>query len=69
MQIGINKEGAKLSALQSGKIDKNEYLVGEEILSSDQSRMLEQVTFTHSSLGKNLEKQTKTVEGQGEKQI
>ena len=69
MQIGINKEGAKLSALPSGKIDKNEYLVGEEILSSDQSRMLEQVTFTHSSLGKDLEKQTKTVEDQGEKQI
>ena len=31
--------------------------------------MLEQVTFTHSSLGKDLEKQAKTVEDQGEKQI
>ena len=31
--------------------------------------MLEQVTFTHSFLGKDLEKQTKTVEDQGEKQI
>ena len=65
----LTKKMQKILALPSGKIDKNEYLAGEEILSSDQSRMLEQVTFTHSSLGKDLEKQIKTVEDQGEKQI
>ena len=32
----INREEAKISALSSGKIDKYEYLTGEEILKSDQ---------------------------------
>ena len=32
----INGEDAKISALSSGKIDKNEYLTGEEILPSNQ---------------------------------
>ena len=30
--------------------------------------MIEQAKFTYSSLGKTFEKQTKTIEGQGEKQ-
>ena len=34
----INREAAKILAL-SEKIDKNKYLTGEEILSSDQSRI------------------------------
>ena len=33
-QYDINKETAKLSDLSSGKIDKYEYLTGEEILPS-----------------------------------
>ena len=33
----INCEAAKTSALSSGKIDKYEYLTGEEILPSNQS--------------------------------
>ena len=32
----INREAAKISALSSGKIDKYEYLTGEEILPSNQ---------------------------------
>ena len=32
LQYDINKEAAKRSALSSGKIDKYEYLVHEEIL-------------------------------------
>ena len=36
LQYHINKKGAKISALWSGKIDKNEYLTGEKILSSNQ---------------------------------
>ena len=34
MQFDINREAAKMSGLSSGKIDKYEYLTGEEILSS-----------------------------------
>ena len=53
----------------SGKIDKYEYLTGEEILPSNQQKIFEQVKFTYSPLGKAVEKQTKTIEDQGEKQI
>ena len=38
LQYDINSEAAKMSALSSGKIDKYEYLTGEEILPSDQNR-------------------------------
>ena len=33
------------------------------------NRMIEEAKFPYSSLGKALEKQTKTIEGQGRKQI
>ena len=59
----------KISALSSCKIDKYEYLSGEEILPSDQSRMIEQPKFIYSSLGKAFEKQIKTIEDQGRKQV
>ena len=36
---------------------------------SDQSRIIEQATFTYSPIRKTLEKQTKTIEEQGEKLI
>ena len=36
LQFNINRETAKISALSSGKIDKYEYLTGEEILPSNQ---------------------------------
>ena len=65
LQYDINKEAAKISALLSGKIDKYEYLTGEEILHSDQRRVIEQAKFIYSSLGEALEKQTKTIEDQG----
>ena len=35
LQYDINREAAKISALSSDKIDKYEYLTGEEILSSN----------------------------------
>ena len=35
LQYHINREAAKVSALSSDKIDKYEYLTGEEILPSD----------------------------------
>ena len=68
LQHDINREAAKIPALLSGKIDKHEYLRAEEILSSDQRRLIEQAEFVYSLLGKALEKQTKTIEDQGKKQ-
>ena len=59
LQYDINREAEKISALSSGQIDKYEYLTGEEILTSDQSRIIEQAKFTYSSLGKVIEKQNK----------
>ena len=61
LEYDINREAAKISALSSGKIDKYEYLTGEEILSSNQRQIFEQAKFTYSPLGKALEKQTKTI--------
>ena len=52
LEYNINREAVKISAWSSGKIDKFEYLTGEEILPSDQSRIIEQAKFTYSSLGK-----------------
>ena len=53
----------------SGKIHKYEYLTGEDILPSNQQQIIEQAKFTYSPLGKAFEKQIKTIEDQGEKQI
>ena len=69
LQDDINRETAKISALLSGKIDKYEYITGEEILPSNQQQIIEQAKFTYSPLGKAFEKQTKTIEDQGKKQI
>ena len=52
----ILTEAARISALSLGKIDKYEYLTGEEILPLDQRRVIEQAKFTYSPLGKALEK-------------
>ena len=49
--------------------DKYEYLTGEEIFSSDQNRILEEVNFIYSQLGRAFEKTIKTIEEQWEKQI
>ena len=69
LQYDINREAAKISALSSGKIDKYEYLTGEEILPSNQKQMIEQAKFTYSPLRKAFKKQMKTMEDQGEKWI
>ena len=47
----------EISALSSGKIDKCEYLTGEEILPWDQRRLIEQTELTYSLIGKAFEKQ------------
>ena len=69
LQHYINREKAKISVLSSGKIDEYEYLTGEEILSSDHGRKIEQAKFIYSPLGKAFEKQAKTIEEQGETQM
>ena len=69
LQYNINREAAKISALSSGKINKYEYLTGEEILPSNQQQIIEQAKFTYSPLGKAFDKQMETTEDQGEKQV
>ena len=69
LQYDINREAAKISALSSGKIHKYEYLTGEDILPSNQQQIIEQAKFTYSPLGKAFEKQIKTIEDQGKKQV
>ena len=59
LQCDINREAAKISALSSGKVDRYEYLTGEEILPSNQQQIIEPAKFTYSPLGKAIEKQTK----------
>ena len=68
LQCNINTEAAKISTLSSGRIDKYEYLTGEEIVPSNQRQIKEQAKLWCSSLGKAFEKQTKMIEYQGEKQ-
>ena len=67
LQCNIYREAAKISALSSGKIDKYEYLTGEDILPSNQQQIMKQDKFTYSSLGKAFEKQIKLNEDQGQK--
>ena len=69
LQYDISREAAKISALSSGKSDKYEYLIGQEILLSDQSRIIKQAEFTYYALGKAFEKQTKAVVEQEQKQV
>ena len=56
LQYDINREVAKISALLSGKLDKYQYLTGEEILPSNQQQIIQQAKFNYSPLGKALEK-------------
>ena len=41
LQYDFYREAAKISTLSSGKIDKYEYLTGEEILPSNQRQIIE----------------------------
>ena len=56
-----------MSALSSDKIHKYELLAGEDILPSNQQQIIEQARFTYSA--KAFEKQIKTIEDQGKKQV
>ena len=63
------KKIAKTSSLSSGKIDKYEYLTGEERLPSSQRQILEETKFSYSPLGKAFRKQIKSIKEQKERQI
>ena len=54
---------------QAKLISMNIYLTGEEILPSNQKQIIEQAKFTYSSLGKAFDKQIKTIQHQGKKQV
>ena len=69
LQYDINREAAKISALPLGKFNKYEYLTGEEVLPSNKQQIIEQAKFEYFPLGKAFEKQVKTIEYQGKKQI
>ena len=69
LQYDINGEAAKISALSSDKIHKYQYLTGEDVLPSNQQQIIEQARFNYSPLGKAFEKQIKTIEDQGKKQV
>ena len=56
--------------LLSSKIDKYEYLTGEEmLLPSNKKQIIEQAKFTYSPQGKAFEKQTQTIEDERKNQI
>ena len=47
-QYDLDREAAKISALSSGKLEKYEYLTGEDL--GYKSNVLEKVKFQYSSL-------------------
>ena len=69
LQYDINRKTAEISDLSSGKIDNYEYLTGKKMLPCNQQQIIEQAKFTYSPLRKAFEKQTKSIEDQGERQI
>ena len=69
LEYDINREVANISALSSGKLHKYEYLTGEDILPSTQQQIIKQTKFTYSPLGRAFDKQIKTIEDQGKKQV
>ena len=69
LKYDINREAAKISALSSGQFHKYECLTGEDILPSNQQKIIEQAKFNYSPLGKAFEKQIETIEDQGQKRL
>ena len=61
LQYDINREAAEISALSSNKLNKYDYLPGEEVLPSNEKQIIEQTKFTYSPSRKAFEKQAKTM--------
>ena len=53
LQYDINREVGKISALSSGKIDKYEYVTGEDILPSNQHQIINLHILLQEELLKN----------------
>ena len=49
-QYDVNREPTKISALLADKIDKYEYLIGQAMLPSCPSRIIQKTKSTYSSL-------------------
>ena len=45
LKYGINRKAAQISTLSSSKIDKYEYLIGEEILPSNQKQIINKLSL------------------------
>ena len=45
LRYGINREAAKIAALSSGKIDKYDFLIEEQMIPPYQRRVIEQAKF------------------------
>ena len=58
-----------MSGLLADKTNKYEYLIEEETLIYNQRQLIEQSKFIYSPLEKAFEKQAKTSEDQGKKQV
>ena len=69
LQQDINRKAGEISALSSGKTHKYEYLTGKDILPSNRQQVIKKAKFNYSPLGKAFEKQIKTIEAQGQKQV
>ena len=69
LHYDISREAAKISSLSSRKIDKYEFLIGEEIVPPDKRIVIKQAKFIYCPSGKAFEKQTKTTEEQGKKYV
>ena len=57
----LTEKQQKTSAWSSGKIDKYEYLTGEEILPSNQRQLIEQAKFLYFPLEIAFEEQTRRI--------
>ena len=68
LQCDVNRESAKISGLFFGKTGECEHLTDEGMLPFNQSKIIEQSKFTYCPLEKTIEKQTKMIRDQGEKQ-
>ena len=69
LQYNIDRQAAKKSALSSWKIGKYESLTGEEMLLTDQKRVIKQAKLTYFPLEKKFEIQTKRLKRKEEKQV
>ena len=69
MQYDIHREAATISVLSLSKIEKNEYLTGEEIFLLIKNKEKSKLNLLILHWGKAFEIQLKTIEDQGQEQI